>query len=233
MASGCFQNSSTQCPPDGRIIRQMYWKYLCRCMALSRDCSLFFMLLWNKWLPGIARKMQNGLVHIICSHFKIGRSCNRTFMAKKAVFCGCSVLLQSILYTVYVFYVTFYFYLTSLLPFVPLSMQRSKSHQSSKMPVALKSWVWESKKRKKKKQGPSVIRYNTIWPLISADTKADSSVASLVTIPAPNHHWIPTVILSSLLLNIYNTSISGSHSYHLPNESITTKSSFIFNYLII
>lgn len=118
----------------------------------------------------------------------------------------------------------------TLSAFMSLSTHWSKQHQSSKMPVALKGWEWESRK---KKQSPSVIRYNTIWPLISADTKADSSVASLVAIPVPNHQWIPTVILSSLLLNIYNTRVFlVAPCHHLPNESITTKSSFIFDSLI-
>lgn len=54
-------------------------------------------------------------------------------------------------------------------------------------------WKGESEK---KTRGPSVVLYNTIWPLISADTKADGGIASLVAIPVPDHQWIPTVILS-------------------------------------
>lgn len=62
-------------------------------------------------------------------------------------------------------------------------------------------------KKNNEKTGPSVVGYNTTWPLISADAKADSSVASLVAIPGPTHQWIPTVIQSSLPLNIYNTQV--------------------------
>lgn len=91
----------------------------------------------------------------------------------------------------------------ALSAFMPWFTHWNKQHWGSKMPV----WKAESER---KKRGPSVVLYNTVWPLISAD-KADGSVTSLAAIPVPNHQWIPTVILSSLLLNIYNRWIFLDH----------------------
>jgi len=54
-------------------------------------------------------------------------------------------------------------------------------------------------------QGPSVALDSAGWSLVSADTKADGSVASLVAILVSNNNqWIPAGILSSLHLNIYH-----------------------------
>lgn len=73
---------------------------------------------------------------------------------------------------------------------------------------AIKRWKSLRVEGKKIQQSPSAGLYNTIWHLISADANADSSVKSLVAIPAPDHQWIPAVILSSLLTEEYFSSVS-------------------------
>lgn len=142
-------------------------------------------------------------------------SCTGAFVAEKHFFLlFCAVVAYSMLraYTTHATWLCSFFSFNQAFSgdqtFDTLSIHASlyplkQQHQSRKMPVALKGWEWDSRE---KNRGPSVVRYNTIWPLISADAKADSSVASLVAIPVPNHHqWIRAVILSSVLLNIYNT----------------------------
>lgn len=65
------------------------------------------------------------------------------------------------------------------------------------------------------KQCPSVVLYSTVCSLISADTKTDGGVASLVPILVSNHQLISTIILSefSIICLLYYVDISGSFSH--------------------
>jgi len=78
------------------------------------------------------------------------------------------------------------------------------------MPVASKGWELRERERKK---SPSAELYNTIWPLISADTKAVicgcSSLQSSVDLNCDS------VVYAFKYLE--QKSISGSATYRLPN----------------